>query len=128
MPHAPKGLERNLRSDNSSRARSSLGLLAVVLGLVSLALPLVVFFGLEEPGGPFDAPVRVAYYRQIVLAFVLGVVLGLATLLLGRKSLALRLKIPSIVLGTGGLVISLILLLTLVGLCGPTVLWGLCNP
>ena len=128
MPHALKGLEGNPRSDNSSRARSSLGLLDVLLGLVSLALPLVAFFGLEEPGGPFDATVRVAYYRQIVLAFVLGVVLGLAALLLGRKSLALRLKIPSIVLGAGGLVISLLLLLVLVGLCGPTVLWGLCKP
>jgi len=93
-----------------------------------MALPLVAFFGLEEPGGPFDAPVRVAYYRQIVLAFVLGVVLGLSTLLLGRRSPTQLIKIPSTVLGAGGLVISLLLLLVLVGLCGPTVLWGLCKP
>ncbi len=105
-----------------------LGPLSVVLGLVSLALPLVVFFGLEEPGGPFDAPVRVAYYRQVVLAFVIGAVLGLGALITGRKSPRWLLKMPSIVLGTGGLVISLLLLLTLVGLCGPTVLWGLCKP
>lgn len=104
------------------------GPLAVVLGLISLALPLVAFFGLKEPGGPFDDPVRVAYYRQIVLASVLGVVLGLAALRLGRRSPPQLLKIPSIVLGAGGLVISLLLLLTLVGLCGPTVLWGLCRP
>lgn len=128
MPHAPKELEGNPRSGNSSRARSSLSLLAVILGLVSLALPLVTFFGLDEPGGPFDAPVRVAYYRQVVLAFVLGAVFGLAALLLGRKSPTQLLKIPSIVLGAGGLVISLLLLLVLVGLCGPTVLWGLCRP
>ncbi len=128
MIHAPKGFEGNPRLNNSSRDRRSLGLLAVVLGLVSMALPLVAFFGLEEPGGPFDAPVRVAYYRQIVLAFVLGVVLGLSTLLLGRRSPTQLIKIPSTVLGAGGLVISLLLLLVLVGLCGPTVLWGLCKP
>lgn len=129
MPHALKELEGNPRSDNNLRARSLLGLLAVVLGLVSLALPLVAFVGLEEPlGVPFDHPVRVAYYRQTVLAFVLGAVFGLAALLLGRKSPTQLLKIPSIVLGAGGLVISLLLLLVLVGLCGPTVLWGLCKP
>ena len=71
-----------------------LGLLSVVLGLINLALPLVVFFGLEEPGGPFDAPVRVAYYRQVVLAFVIGVVLGLGALIMGRKSPIRLLKIP----------------------------------
>ena len=128
MPHVPKGPEGNLRSGSNLRSRSLLGSVAVILGLISLALPLVAFFGLEEPGGPFDAPVRVAYYRQIVLAFVVGVAYGLAALLLGRRSLTRLLKISSMVLGTGGLVISLLLLLVLVGLCGPTVLWGLCKP
>ena len=120
-----KELEGNRRSDNSSIVRRSLGLLAIGLGLVSLALPLVAFFGLEEPGAPFDAPVRVAYYWQIVLAFGLGVVFGLAALRMGRRSATRLLSISIIVLGAGGLVISLLLLLALVGLCGPTVLWGL---
>jgi len=128
MPDAPKVLERNLRSGNNWRARNLLGSLAVFLGLISLALPLVAYIGLEEPGVPFDHPARVAYYQQIVLGFVLGVVFGLVALLLGRRSPARLFKIPSIVLGAGGLVISLLLLLVLVGLCGPTVLWGLCRP
>ena len=111
------------------RSPSLIGLVAVVLGVASLALPLVAFVAVEEPlGVPFDDPGRVAYYRQTVLALVLGVALGLAALLLGRRSLAKLIKIPSIVLGTGGLVISLLLLLVLVGLCGPIVLWGLCKP
>ena len=111
------------------RSLSLIGFVAVVLGLASLALPLVAFVAVEEPLGlPFYDPVRVAYYRQTVLALVLGVALGLAALLLGRKSLAKLIKIPSIVSGTGGLAISLLLLLVLIGLCGPTVLWGLCKP
>ncbi|MBI2852266.1 MAG: hypothetical protein HYX84_04090 [Chloroflexi bacterium] len=105
------------------------GSLALLLGLASIALPLVPFFGLKEPVGvPFDHPTRVAYYQQTVLAFALGAVLGLVALLLGRRTAALPLKLPGIVLGGGGLVISSLLLMGLVGLCGFTVLRGFCAP
>ena len=111
------------------RSRRSLGILAVILGLASLVLPLVAFGVLQEPlGVPFDHPAKVSYYRQIVLAFTLGVVLGIAALIIGRKSTVQLLKLTSIGLGAGGGIVSLFLLLIVVMICGPTVLWGSCNP
>ncbi|MDO8484754.1 MAG: hypothetical protein Q7S35_07385, partial [Candidatus Limnocylindrales bacterium] len=92
-------------------------------------LPLLAFIGVEEPlGVPFDHPSRVAYYRQTVLASVLGVVSGSAAILLGRGSTAPPFKLVVIGLGVAGTGVSSLLLLTLVGLCGPAVLWGSCNP
>lgn len=103
--------------------------LAVGLGIASLALPILAFIGVEEPlGVPFDHPSRIAYYQQTVLASVLGVVSGIAAILLGKRSPPPFLKPAIIGLGVGGAGVSLLLLLTLTGLCGPAVLWGSCNP
>lgn len=121
--------DNSIEPDDNLRPRSLRGLEAVALGLVSLVLPLVTFFGFEEPlAVPFDHPARIAYYRQTVLAFVLEVVLGLAALLSGGRSSERLLRLTGIGLGGGGLVVGVLLLLTLVGLCGSTVLWGLCKP
>lgn len=106
-----------------------LSVLAAGLGIASLALPILAFFGAEEPlGVPFDHPSRIAYYRQTVLASFLGIVSGLAAVLLGRGSTVTFLKLVVIGLGVAGAGVSLLLLLTLTGLCGPTVLWGSCDP
>jgi hypothetical protein len=106
--------------------RSLVGPLAVILGLVCLSLPVLAF--LEPVGVPFDHPVRVAYYLGTVAAFIVGSLLGLAALILGMKSATLLFKLPSIMLGAGGIIVNLLLLQILIGLCGPTVLWGSCNP
>ncbi|MDO8749672.1 MAG: hypothetical protein Q7K03_00790 [Dehalococcoidia bacterium] len=112
------------RPDHKRRlAALALGL--AVLGLVACAL----FFTITEPVGvPFDAPERISYYRQAAMLLVSAVGLAISGLVTGRAALPSRLAYAALALGVVGIAAGGLLLLALVGLCGPTVLWGYCNP
>lgn len=105
-------------------------LAALALGLAVLALvACALFFTTTEPlGVPFRAQERISYYRQAAMLLVSAVVLAIASLVTGRTALPLRLAYVTLALGGIGVAASGFLLLTLVGICGPTVLWGYCNP
>ena len=109
--------------------RHLLAVSGIALGLVSMVLPWVALSGLTEPlGVAFDHPERVSYYRQFVSLNILGAVAGLAALLLGGWAMSSRLRYVSAALGAVGLVLCGLFLLTVVGICGRSVLWGYCHP
>lgn len=114
-----------MRQTHRERRLAALALGLAVLGLVAFAL----FFTITEPlVVPFDAPERISYYRQATMLLVSAVVLAIAGLVTGRVALPSRLAYASLALGGIGIAAGGFLLLVLVGICGPTVLWGYCSP
>jgi len=101
----------------------------VLLGLLSLIIPFLPFFAFSEPVDiTFDHPARVSYYLQTVLLLGLGLTLGISALVWGRMMAPRWIKYLSWALGALGIAASTLLLFTLIGICGPTVLWGYCQP
>jgi hypothetical protein len=95
----------------------------VLLGLLSLIIPFLPFFAFSEPVGiTFDHPARVSYYLQTVLLLGLGLTLGISALVWGRMMTPPWIKYLSWALGALGIAASTLLLVTIIGLCGPTVL------
>ena len=101
----------------------------MLLGLLSVIIPFLPLFAFSEPVGiTFDHPARVSYYLQTVLLLGLGLALGISALVWGRMMAPPWIRYLSWVLGALGIAASMLFLLTLIGLCGPTVLWGYCQP
>lgn len=101
----------------------------VLLALLSLGAPFLMLFGLAEPIGiAFDHPTKVSYYLQSTLLLGLGIALGAGVLVWGKVTAPVWLRYLSVALGIAGIVIGTLLLLIFIGLCGPTVLWGYCQP
>lgn len=101
----------------------------VLLGLLSVIIPFLPLFAFSEPVGiTFDHPARVSYYLQTVLLLGLGLALGISALVWGRMMAPPWIRYLSWALGALGIAASMLFLLTLIGLCGPTVLWGYCQP
>lgn len=100
----------------------------VLLALLSVSTPFLVLFGLTEPVGiGFEHPARISYYLQSVLLVGLGIALGIGVLVWGKTTTPAWLRYLSVTLGITGIVIGAFFLLTLIGLCGPSVLWGYCQ-
>lgn len=105
------------------------GTWVALLALLSVCAPFLALFGPTEPVGvAFDHPARIGYYRQIVLSLGVGIVLGISVLVLRRRTAPAWIRYLSVTLGLAGIAVGMLALLTLVGLCGPTVLWGYCQP
>jgi hypothetical protein len=101
----------------------------VLLGLLSLIIPFLALFAFSEPVGiRFDHPAGVSYYLQTVLLLGLGLTLGISALVWGRMIAPPWIRYVSWALGALGIAASTLFLVTLMGLCGLTVLWGYCQP
>ncbi len=98
------------------------------LALVSLVVPLATGILRQEPVAPFADPAHLSYYRQTVVALVLGLVCAVGALVGTRALMAAWLRWLSVVLASGGVLISGYLLWTLIGSCGVQVLWTSCHP
>lgn len=91
-----------------------------------------VFWRVEPLGIPFDAPEKVEYYRWTTALILLAGPSGASAIVLGlqakRRALAaLWVGVGALLAGGGGLEGAGFFLLTLIGLCGPSVLWGNCQ-
>ncbi len=101
----------------------------MLLGLLSLIIPFLPLFAFSEPVGiTFDHPARVSYYLQTVLLLGFGIALGISALVWGRMMTPPWIRYLSGAFGVIGIAASTLFLVTLIGLCGPTVLWGYCQP
>lgn len=98
------------------------------VALLSLSAPFMALFGHTEPVGlAFDHPARVSYYSQSVLLVGPDITLGVGVLVWGKTTTPAWLRYLSVTLGVAGIVVGVFFLLTLAGLCGPSVLWGYCQ-
>ena len=100
----------------------------VGLALLSLVVPVVAVFVRSEPLVPFSDPARVSYYRQLLVALVLGLACALGTFAGSRTMPASGSRRLGIGLASGGVLLSAYLLWTLIGSCGLQVIWGSCQP
>lgn len=101
------------------------------LALLSFVLPMVAGFLRQEPAVPFADPARVSYYRQTVTALVLGIACAVGTFgtFVGTRALLPAwVRWLSVGLASLGVLISAYLLWSLIGTCGPGVIWGRCTP
>jgi hypothetical protein len=96
--------------------------------LLSIALPILFVFLRQEPAGSFNDPARISYYRQTILALVLGFAAAGGALAGSRALLPAGLRWLSIALAILGILIGAYLLLGLIGSCGASIVWGVCQP
>ena len=100
----------------------------ISLALLSLVVPVVAVFFRNEPLVPFADPARLSYYRQMVVAIVVGLACALGAFAGARTMPASRSRRLSMGLVSGGMLLSVYVLWVLVGSCGVQVIWGSCQP
>jgi hypothetical protein len=123
---------------HGSGARATVGLF---FAIISVGLTAWAVFGRVEPLGiPFDAPEKVKYYRWTIALILLAGASAASAVVLGMqaKQRALNARWVGVgvslvgvgvsLVGGGGLAVAGFFLLILIGLCGPAVLWGHCQP
>ena len=98
------------------------------LALLSLVVPVVAGVLRNEPTVPFADPARLSYYRQTVVALVLGLACAAGAFVGIRTVPASGVRWLSVALAGLGVLISAYLLFALIGTCGVGVLGGACNP
>ena len=98
------------------------------LALLSLVVPVATVFLRNEPAVPFADPARLSYYRQTVVALVVGLACAAGAFAGMRMVPASGLRWLSVALASLGVLISAYLLWALIGTCGLGVLGGACNP
>ena len=98
------------------------------LALVSLVVPLAAVFVRSEPLVPFADPARLSYYRQMVVALVVGLACVLGAFVGARTMPASGSRRLGMALVSGGMLLSVYVLSMLVGSCGVQVIWGSCQP
>ena len=98
------------------------------LALLSLIVPVAAGFLRNEPTIPFADPARLSYYRQTVVALVLGLACAAGAFVGMRRVPAAGLRWLSVALASLGVLVSAYLLWALIGTCGLGVLGGACNP
>ena len=98
------------------------------LALLSLVVPVATVFLRSEPAVPFADPARLSYYRQTVIALVVGLACAAGAFAGIRAVPASGLRWLSVALASLGVLISAYLLWALIGTCGLGVLGGACNP
>ena len=98
------------------------------LALLSLVVPVAAGFLRNEPTVPFADPARLSYYRQTVVALVLGLACAIGAFVGIRTVPASGVRWLIVALAGLGVLISAYLLLALIGTCGVGVLGGACNP
>lgn len=106
--------------------------LALGLAVAGVAADAWALLGLPTGSNPGATPNAeyapfVRYYRALSLLLGLGLLLGLAAVVVARRLRPRWLRIAVTLVGLGGGLGGGILLLTIVGLCGPRVLWGHCE-
>ncbi len=101
-----------------------------VLGLALLSLVVPVAAGVlrQEPVAPFADPAHLSYYRQTIVALILGLACAVGAFVGTRTMPAAGLRRLSGGLACGGVLISGYLLWTLIGSCGVQVLSMGCHP
>ncbi len=98
------------------------------LALVSLVVPLAAVVVPSEPLVPFADPARLSYYRQLVVALVVGLACALGAFAGALTLPATGSRRLGMALVTGGMLLSVYLLWVLIGSCGLQVIWGSCQP
>ena len=98
------------------------------LALLSLVVPVAAVFFRSEPLVPLADPARLSYYRQMVVALVVGLACALGAFAGARTMPASGSRRLSMGLVSGGMLLSLYLLWVLIGSCGVQVIWGSCQP
>ncbi len=98
------------------------------LALLSLLVPVAAGYLRTEPLVPFADPARLSYYRQTVVALVVGLACAAGAFAGIRTVPAAGGRRLSVALASLGVLISVYLLWALIGTCGLGVLGGACNP
>ncbi len=98
------------------------------LALLSLAIPVFAVFFRSEPLIPFADPARQSYYRQMLVALILGLACACGAFVGARTTPASRNQRLTMGLVSVGLALSVYLLWTLIGSCGLQILSGTCLP
>jgi hypothetical protein len=98
------------------------------LALLSLAIPVFAVFFRSEPLIPFADPARQSYYRQMLVALILGLTCAFGAYAGTRNGPSSGGRRLTMGLVSVGLVVSVYLLWTLVGSCGLQILSGACHP
>lgn len=98
------------------------------LALLSLVVPVAAAFFRSEPLVPFADPARLSYYRQLVVALVVGLACALGAFAGARTMPATGSRRLTMGLVSGGMLLSVYLLWVLIGSCGVQVIWGSCQP
>jgi hypothetical protein len=90
---------------------------------------LIALFALEGPvAGGFANSHSVAYYRVTSALLVGGTLACLVGVVWSLRRTPSDWRTAGVALGTGGAVVGVVLLALSTGLCGPSVLWGRCQP
>ena len=98
------------------------------LALVSLVVPLAAVFVRSEPLVPFADPAHLSYYRQMVVALGVGLACAFGAFAGARTMPVSGSRRLSMVLVSGGMLLSVYVLWVLIGSCGVQVIWGSCQP
>ncbi len=100
----------------------------VGLALLSFILPVVSIIPRYAPLAPFGAPASLSDYRLTVAALVLGLACGVGAFIGSRRAAAGGSRWLSVLMASGGMLVSGHLLWSLIGSCGVQVLWAACHP
>jgi hypothetical protein len=102
--------------------------MALLLGLASIFSTVWAVVGIVDPiGGGSDSPESIRYFRLISFLFAFGIFLGASAMRISDKS-SHGARMIGLVIGTLGVIAGGAALLTLIGLCGPQVVWWGCSP
>ncbi len=96
------------------------------MALTSLVLPMAAVVLGDQPVTSTSAGLN--SYRLLVSALVIGLVAAAGTIFFRRALAPAWLRRLSVGLAGLGMALTIYLLLTLIGTCGATVLWGSCAP
>jgi hypothetical protein len=102
---------------------------SVVMPVLGMGAFLIVLFVLEEPVAfGFEHAERVAYYRATSALLVTGTLACLVGVGWSVRGTPSAWRTAGVALGIVGAVAGVFLLALYTGLCGPSVLWGRCQP
>ncbi len=103
------------------------GAVALALSVIALLLALVAIFVPTEPlNVGFDHPDRMAFYRTFSLLLAAGLVIAGVAIVTARSVHGRNLRMSVTLLGATAFMANALLLMVVVGACGPGVFRGIC--